>query len=223
MSLGSPLEPFEIALVPSSGNRGLARRLMDQTLRPPERADLERVEEIARLEAEGLTYKPIAEVLGWTAEKLYGWVQTEKYRLLRKYVADRELLQGDQHAVDRRRAERRRWDSNGGKALDYFDQAFRRHTKDDVPEKGTKLRFKKGDFVDLDRAERAAKLFAESAGWTEPLTASAKPRDLKVGVIQGAMRAIAAADRKETVVRVTVGDTTVEVGSRETATMGGEA
>lgn len=213
----SPLEDFEIALVPQSGNRGIARRLMDGTLRPPEREYLDRVEQIAALEAEGLTYPAIAEALGWETQKLAGWVRTDKYRLMRKYVADRELLQGDQHAADRRRAERRRWDANGGKVLDYYDQALRRHLSDNK-EKG----YKKGDFVDMDRAERAAKLFAESAGWTEPIPASTKPRELKVGVIQQAMAAMQATDRKETVVRITTTET-IEVGSRETATMGGEA
>lgn len=218
----SPLEDFEIALVPQSGNRGIARRLMDGTLRPPEREYLERVETIAAREAEGLLYPAIAETLGLEVPQLYGFTRTDKYRLFRKYVADRELLQGDQHATDRRRIERRRWDSNGGKALDYYDQAFRRHTADEVVEKGKKPRWKKGDFCDMDRAERAAKLFAESAGWTEPVAASTKPRELKVGVIQQAMAAMQATDRKETVVRITTTET-IEVGSRETATLGGEA
>ena len=214
----NPLEAYELALTPQSGNRGLARRLMDGTLRPDERAYLEQVEAMAKLEAEGLKYPAIAEVTGLTHEKIMSMVRTEKYRLVRKYVADRELMQGDQQAQDRRRAERRRWDSNGGRALDYYDQAFRRHHKD-IHAKG----IKKGDFLDMDRAERAAKLFAESAGWTEPVAASTKPRDLKLGVIQAAMQGIAAADRKETVVRVTVTET-IEVGQRqETATMGGDA
>lgn len=213
----SPLEDFEIALVPQSANRGIARRLMDGTLRPPEREYLDRVEQIAALEAEGLKYPAIAEAVGWDSQKLTGWIRTDKYRLMRKYVADRELLRGDQHATDRRRAERRRWDANGGKVLDYYDQALRRHLSDNAA-KG----HKKGDFVDMDRAERAAKLFAESAGWTEPIPASTKPRELKVGVIQQAMAAMQATDRKETVVRITTTET-IEVGSRETGSMGGEA
>lgn len=211
----SPLEAHELSLTPQSANRGLARRLMDGTLRPPEQQYLDKVERIAAFEAEGKYVPEIAEVLGEDADKLRGWMRTEKYRLFRKFVADRALLRSDGEAHDRRRAERRRWDSNGAKALDYYDQAFRRHPKD-VKAKG----IKKGDFVDLDRAERAAKLFAESAGWTEPVPTQQKPRDLKVGVIQQRMQGIAAADAKETVVRVTVGDTTIEVGSRETNSLG---
>lgn len=213
--MASPLDAF--ALIPQSMNRGIARRIMDGTLRPPERTYLERVEQIAALEDEGLRGPAIAEALGLELLKLRSLMATEKYRLFRKYVADRAQLQTDGHAQDRRRHERRRWDSNGGKALDYYDQAFRRHRKGD-PKKG----ILKGDFVDLDRAERAAKLFAESAGWTEPVATTTKPKELKVGVIQQAMQAIGAADRRETVVRITTTET-VEVGSRETQTMGGDA
>lgn len=220
----SPLEDFELALTPQSGNRGLARRLMDGALRPPEQQYLQQVEQVVQLEAEGLKYPAIAEVLNLTGEQMQRFVRTQKYRLVRKYVTDRALLQTDQQAADRRRAERRRWDANGAKALDYYDQAFRRYVKDDDPPKGQPPRFKKGDFCDLDRAERAAQLFARSAGWTEPVQAHAKPRDLKLGVIQQAMQGIAAADRKETVVRVTVTET-IEVGQRdrETAGMSGDA
>lgn len=213
--MASSLEAF--ALEPQSQNRGLARRLMDQTLRPPEQEYLERVEAIAALETEGLKYAAIAETLGLPHDKLIGLMRTDKYRLCRKYVADRARLAGDHHAQDRRRSERRRWDSNGGKALDYYDQAFRRHTMTDK-----KKGIAKGDFVDMDRAERAAQLFARSAGWTEPVPSHHKPKELKIGVIQQAMQAIRAADNRETVVRVTE-TTTIEVGSRETAAMGGEA
>lgn len=215
--MASALDAFE--LNPQATNRGLARRLLDQTLRPPEREYLAHVETIAALEDEGLKYPAIAETLGWPNEKLQCFARTDKFRLFRKYVQDRALLQGDTHAQDRRRAERRRWDSNAPKALDYFDTAFRRHTKDD-DHKFPK--FKKGDWVDPDRAERAAQLVARSAGWTEPVVATAKPKDLKVGVIQQAMHAIAAADRRETVVRITTTET-IEVGQRETAALGGDA
>jgi hypothetical protein len=218
----SPLAEFELVLPTQSANRGLMRRLMDQTLRPPERQYLELVERIASLEDEGHAFPAIAEQIGWELQKLRQTTLTEKYRLVRKYVADRALLQTDGHAIDRRRAERRRWDAYGGKVLDYYDQALRRHLSDDPDATGGKRpRWKKGDYVDMDRAERVAKLYAESAGWLEPPTAQAKPKELKVGVIQQVMQAYGAADRRETVVRVTTTET-IEVGSRETAGMGGE-
>jgi hypothetical protein len=216
----SPLDDLQLPALVGT-NRGMAKRLLAGTLRPPEKEALARVEEILKLEAEGLKFPAIAELIGWPVEKLRKWVGSNTYQILQKYVADRALCEDDQAVHDRRRQERRRWDSNGAKALDYYDQAFRRHTSDD-PEK---KRWKQGDFVDLDRAERAAQLFARSAGWTEPIPGHAKPKELKVGVIQGQMQAIAAADRRETVVRVTTtadGGTSIEVGSRETATMGGE-
>lgn len=202
----------------TSTNKGVARRLLDGRLRPPEQQYLASVEQIAQLEDEGLSFATIAEAIGWETHKIYSFVATEKYRVFRKYIADRALFTTDAQAGDRRRAERRRWDANGGRALDYYDAAFRRHTQDDD---SPKPKYKRGDFMDLDRAERAAQLFARSAGWTDPVPTHVKPKDLKVGVIQQAMRAIAAADRKETVVRITE---TIEIGSRsETAPMGGEA
>jgi hypothetical protein len=211
--MASSLDAF--ALEPQSQNRGLARRLMDQTLRPPEREYFARVEAIAALEDQGLKGAAIAETLGLPYLKLIGLMRTDKYRLCRKYLADRGRLAGDQHAHERRQSERRRWDANGGRALDYYDQAFRRHTKGD-PKKG----IAKGDFCDPDRAERAAQLFARSAGWTEPVPTHAKPKELTLGVIQQAMQAIRAADSRQTVVRVTE-TTTIEVGSRsETAGLG---
>lgn len=204
----------------ASTNRGLARRLMTNTLRPPERQDLELVARIAQLEQEGLTFRPMAELLGMPFPKLVKYTGTEKYRLFREYLQQQAQHPDESAASEKRRAERWQWDAFGGNALDYYRQAYRRHTKDD-PAKGIKA----GDYVDKDRAERASQLYAKSAGWTEPVPGVAKPKELKVGVIQGQMLAIAAADRKETVVRIVTtqdGTTAVEVARHETAVLGGE-
>ncbi len=212
-------EAFDLQTVQST-NRGLARRLMAGTLRPPEQIQFARVEEILKLERQGLKYPAIAEMIGMPVEKLRKWIGTTTYAIFQKYLGSRQLLDDDQAGHDRRRANRRRWETNEAKALDYYDQAYARHTKDDK-----NGRYKQGDYIDMDRAERASHLVAKSAGWTEPLPGHAKPKELKVGVIQGQMQAIAAADRRETVVRITetAAGTQIEVGSRETQAMGDEA
>jgi len=218
-------DDFTLNLDRKTANRGLARRLMDGTLRPHEREDLRKVEQIAQLEEEGQKYPMIAHELGKDVEWIRRWVQTEKYRVLRAHIAQRSLIVDDVQAFQRRQHERKRFDANGVKALDYFDQAFKRYGNDVREERNGKMKLvhRRGDFVDLDRAERAANLFAKAAGWTEPIPNTAKPRTLPPGVIQGQMQAMLAADRRETVVRVTVGDATVEIGSRETAALGDEA
>jgi hypothetical protein len=192
---------------------------MDGSLLPQEREELERTERIMAGEEEGLVQARIAERLGMPAVQLHKFLATQKYRIYRKYLSEQLAVADDELSADRKRVERKRWDGHAKSALDYYDQAFRRAGAA-MEIKGRKIQ--KGDFVDLDRAERAAELVAKAQGWTEPVAAHAKPRDLKVGVIQQRMEGIAAADRRETVVRVTVDGTTVEVGSRETSTMGAE-
>lgn len=216
----SVLEAFRLnPLATQSANRGLAKRLMAGTLRPPEQAGLERCALVLKYESEGLKYPAIAELIGLHVDKLRKWTQSNTYQIFSTYLAERSLTEDDQAGADRRRANRRRFETNEAKALDYIDQAFRRHTRDDKDG-----RYKQGDYIDMDRAERMTQLVAKSAGWTEPLPGHAKPKELKVGVIQGQMQAIAAADRRETVVRITetAQGTSIEVGSRETAALGGE-
>jgi len=216
--MASPIEAF--IHEPKGMSRAFARRLMDQTLKPEERTHLALVASIMAFEDEGLTHRQMAERLPLPLVKLDAVMKTQKYRLCRQYLAGRQRLDAghnaEQIAQDRRREERIRWEANGSHALDYYEQAFRRH-----PIANEKKGVLVGDFVDMDRAERGAQLFAKSAGWTEPVATALKPKELKVGVIQQAMQAIAAADRRETVVRITTTET-VEVGSRETATMGGD-
>ena len=225
MSNRTLADDFALSLEGQTKNRGLVRRLLDGTLRPSEREDLRKAEQIAALEEEGHQYPMIAHELGTSVEWLRRWTQTEKYRVLRTHLAQRALIVDDVQAFQRRQQERKRFDANGVKALDYYDQAFKRHGNDVREKRGEKmvLVHRRGDFVDLDRAERAANLFAKAAGWTEPIPNTAKPRTLAPGVIQQQMTAMIATDRKETVVRVTVGDATVEIGSRETAALGGES
>lgn len=205
-----------VSRTPETGlTRALARRLVDGALRPQERDDLARVTQIATLEEEGQNYVQIAPQLGWSVEKLRQWVQSDKYRLLRRYVAERALITDDVQAQDRRKKDRQRFDSNTGRALDYFDQAFRRHETTKLDQKTRAVLVRAGDFRDLDRAERATKLIAAAQGWLEPIPTSTKPKDLSPGVIQAQMQAIRAADNKEMVVRVTTASgETIEVGVR---------
>lgn len=207
-------DDFALTLADQSPIRGLARRLIDNTLRPLERQNLTFTETIAKLEDEGQKYPSIARELGWTTQKLRRWVQTDQYRVLRKFVQERSVIKSDHDALVRRQESRRRFDSNDTRALDYFDQAFKRFPKDVKNAQGV-IQHRRGEYVDLDRAERAAIVVAKAMGWTEPVATTAKPKALPIGVIQGQMQGMAAADRRETVVRVTVGDTTVEVGTRQ--------
>lgn len=201
----SALEPegpsllADLDVVPKvrSTNRGLARRLMDGALRPPEREDLARVEEIRRLEEEGLKGTEIAQALHWSEQRFRGWCATDKYRLLRRYVAERQAITDDGQLDQRNRQERRKWEGFGAKALRYFDQAFREHPRDDK-----KRGIRAGDYVDLDRAERAAKMIAGARGWLEPVAAASKAPTFAPSVIQATMDAIRATDRRELVVRV---------------------
>ena len=196
-------ESFALDLDPKSANRGLVRRLIDGALKPDERMLLDRVELILGLEHDGLKMPAIAKELGLTTDKLRAWTRTEQYRIFRKYLAERQVAVDDASEHDRRRRRRREWERFGDDVLAYYRSALKRD--------------RKGAFVDPDRAERAAKLYAQGEGWDQPSPVAAKPREMKAHLIQAQMAAIAAADRNETVVRVTVGDTTVEVGSRPAA------
>jgi hypothetical protein len=171
---------------------------MDASLLPAEREELARAEQIMAAEEEGLGQEAIAERCGLPFEKFRAFLRTQKYRIYRKYLSEQLAVAEDDLSADRKRSERRRWDKHAKNALDYYDQAFRRHTAS-LKIKG-RPPIAKGDFVDPDRAERAAQMVAKAQGWTEPVAAHAKPRDLKVGVIQQRMDGIAAADRRETVV-----------------------
>jgi hypothetical protein len=197
----------DLGLQARGTNRGLVRRLLDGTLRPPERADYERVQQIAALEEEGKKYPEIAEALNLDTQYLYRWVQTAKYRLFRRHVSERSAMSDDVTKRQRQDAERRRFDANAHKALDYFDQAFARHAKNNA-----KAGIRAGDFKDLDRAERAAKIVAGAQGWLEPIPTREKPRELSAGVIQAQLSAMRAADKKELVVRIET--KTIEISAK---------
>lgn len=194
----------------------LLKRLADGCLRPREQANLEKVAQIVKYEQEGKTQKQIAALLGMTKPMFDQYLRSQSFRIYRRYCMEARRNQGnaelDANAQQRRQTMRRRFDLHDGDALDYFAYAFRRHTKIDVAKK-----IRVGDFIEPDRAERATKLVAGAQGWLEPIPAHAKPKDLTPGVVQAQMKAVRAADSREMVVRVTVGDATVEVGTREAA------
>lgn len=196
-------------------NRGLAQRLVDGTPTAAEAGELQRTEDILRLQDQGLTIPQMATDLSFDPIKLGHFLRTQKYRVYRKYLTERDACTDEILVQQRRANERRRWDGFAGHALDWYQWAMRRHQRDVKHPKTGVVLHKKGDPIDADRYERAAKLIAESQGWTVPPTLAAKPRDVKPGVIQGVMAAVAAADRRETVVRVTT--QTIEVATRETA------
>lgn len=190
--------------------QAFVRRLVDGALRPSEKAEFARVQQLMRLEEDALLQKDIAPQLGMTPVQLRNWQKTDRYRLMRKMIEEQVHAPDDEEkSAAQRASERRRYDAHAKDANDYFDVAFRRHAVSD-PKKGIKA----GDFVDLDRAERAANKLAASQGWTEPLPAYVKPRELPAGVVQSTMAAIAATDRRELVVRVTKTTETTEIAAR---------
>jgi hypothetical protein len=210
------IESHALAIHKSSPSKSIAQRLADGCPTAKEREELELTAQITACEDAGLTRAKQATRLGMTKIKLEQFVQSEKYRVYRKFLAEQQATSEDDLSALRRQESRRRFDKHDQNALRYFDQAFKTADMDELDAKGRVIR-KKGDFLDLDRAERASLLVAKAQGWTEPLPTVTKPKELKGGVIQQAMQAIAAADRRETVVRITQ---TIEVGSRETGSMG---
>src|SRR6188768_1576251 len=100
--MSSTLEEYKLGpLAPQSANRGLAKRLMAGTLRPPEQQALARTQLVLKYESEGLKYPAIAELLGLPVEKLRKWTQSNTYQILSTYVAERALTEDDQVAHDR--------------------------------------------------------------------------------------------------------------------------
>lgn len=184
--------------------QAFVRRLADGAMRPSEKAEFARLQQLMRLEEDDLYQKDIAPQLGMTPIALRQWQKTDRYRLMRKFIEEQVHAPDDEEkSAAQRSSERRRYDAHAKDANDYYDVAFRRHAVGDA-----KKGIKPGDFVDLDRAERAAKQLAASQGWLEPLPAYVKPRELPAGVVQSTMAAIAATDRRELVVRVTKTTTT---------------
>lgn len=226
---GTVAETFQLGVAPC--NQGWARRLADGTLRPMEREDLDLVRKIRAWDEEGCTRQQITVKLtelggyggkrtNWTHKKVQSFVTSERFRIMDRFLSER--LQAKEGAVteqEDRKEERRRWNRFGQHALAYYDSAFARHPTGTMRKVAGVEMNVEGQYIDADRAERAAKLVAEGQGWTVPEPVAAKPQTLKIGVIQAQMSAIAASDRKETVVRVTQenGETTVEVGSRDGA------
>jgi hypothetical protein len=218
--ISDSVESFALDLTSVSSTTGLARRLADGCPTAKDRAELAFAAEILGYEEQGLTRAKVIQKLGPALENKYlGFLRTKKFRVYRKFLAEQQATDGDQLAAEQRRIDRQRYDAHAQNALKYFDQAYRVTDEDVLDPKTRRVLIKKGEFVDLDRAERASLLVAKSQGWTEPLPSREKPKELKSDVIQQAMQAIAATDRRETVVRIT--ERTIEVGSRETAMMGG--
>jgi hypothetical protein len=156
--------------------------------RPTERQALDRTIGVLHLREKGLSLRAIAIELHTTENALKAFTRRGVFRTMAKFLGAQESAPDARMQADRQRDERRRWNERTSDALAYFEAAFEKDVH--------------GKYVDAGRAERAAKLVAESQGWTEPEAPAPKPQTLKLGVIQAAMAAIAASDRGETVVRV---------------------
>ncbi len=160
--------------------RGLARRLADGSLRQVEQAAFERAVAVLRLREQGLPLHAIAQELHTTENALKKFVARGVFRTIAQFLRERESATAEQRQRMTQRHEREHWDDLATSALDYYAEAFRR--RDD------------GEYVDGDRAERAAKLIAEGQGWTEPEPPPSRPVPLSAGIIQAQMRVIAVCD-----------------------------
>ena len=102
------------------------------------------------------------------------------FRTIAQFLREQESAPDAHLLAARQREEHRRWDELSPDALDYFEAAFEQNVN--------------GDYLDPDRAERAARLVAQSQGWTEPEPPVVRPVAIEVSVIEAQMRAIAASD-----------------------------
>jgi hypothetical protein len=181
----------ELVLHEKSPTHGLLRRLTDGTLRPKERDALARIQAVQAGEERGQSMAKIAEGLGIKLPNLRAFTQTDQYRAMTRYLAEQDRHPTPVAAADRRATDRAEWNAMSPQALAFYRKAFR---EDEA-----------GEYLDVDRAERAAKLIADGQGWTTPEPSAPKPPTIKIGVIQTQMSGIAAADRRETIIQVEVG------------------
>ena len=189
-------EEYGLSIKRKSPTRALATRLVDGTLRPAEQAQLDRTREIRARQQRGETTLQIAAALKMTPQNLRSYMAGQHFRVTMRYLAEQDAKPSEVVAFDRRATERAEWNALAPRALEFYRRAFAVDAK--------------GNYVNADRAERAAKLLADGQGWTAPEPTAVRQQALKPGVIQAQMHAIAATDRGETVVRVQV-----EVASRE--------
>lgn len=188
----------------------LEERLHADALLPAEREAYARTERVVELEERGKTAQQIADALHVPLDTVKGWKRTESFKLMRKAILARkggvrvvptptEQAENDRIA---RMALRAEWNKLGREALRFFQRAFERDDDD--------------EYLDKGMAERAAGRVADSLGLTTPEPVTPPRQHVPVGVVQARMSAIAAADRRETVVRVTVGETTeIAVATRD--------
>lgn len=188
----------------------LEERLAADALLPIEREAYARTERCVELEERGKTAQQIADAMGVPLDTVKGWRRTEQYKLFRKAILARQGTArmvptvGEQAESDRqaRMALRAEWNKLGREALRWYQRAFERDDDD--------------EYLDKGMAERAAAKVADSLGLTTPEPVTPPRQRVPQGIVQARMSAIAAADRRETVVRVTVGETTeVAVATRD--------
>lgn len=186
------------------------QRLQNDTLLPAEREAYARTERIVALEELDQTGPQIAEALGVTHDTLKGWRRTTQHRLMRAAILERrggtKMVPSPTERAESDRQERLRlrseWNQLGREALRFYQRAFERDDDD--------------EYLDKGMAERAAAKVADSLGLTTPEAPTPPRTRVPAGIVQARMSAIAAADRRETVVRVTVGETTeVAVATRD--------
>lgn len=165
--------------------RGLARRLVDGVLRPDERKAFERTIGVLRLRERGLSLRAIAVELHTTEDALKKFTARGVFRTVAQYLREQTSTPDDPRMQSiRQREERRRWDEFAPDALDYLDAAFEKDAN--------------GEYVDPDRAERAAYRVAKSQGWMDPEPPPARRVEIKAGIIQEKMRAISESDAART-------------------------
>lgn len=174
------LSAFENNVLPAY--RGLARRLVDDTLRPDERRAFERTVGVLRLQERALSLRAIAVELHTTEDALKKFTGRGVFRTVAQFIREQAAAPDSRIQGTRQREQRRRWDEFAPDALDYFDAAFERDAN--------------GEYVDPNRAERAAFLVAKSQGWTEPPPPPVRRVELKAGIIQAQMLAIAECDAR---------------------------
>lgn len=102
----------------------------------------------------GLSLRVIAVELDTTENTLKKFNARGVFRTIAQFLHEQEAGSDSLVQAQRQREKRRRWDEFAPDALDYFDAAFEKDAN--------------GEYLDANRAERAAFLVAKSQGWIEP-------------------------------------------------------
>lgn len=158
---------------------GLARRLVDDTLRPIERQGLEMTKAILRLQGQNYTQPQMCEELKVKLPRLASFVTRGTFRVCSKWLRERETSTDSKVVDQREKAERARFEALGGKALDFLELCFERDPK--------------GQYKSKVDAKWATAIVAKGKGWDERSEHTRMP-DIKIGVIVAQQQAIRKSD-----------------------------